>query len=86
MGGYKIIDLKNTDFTPGTASTVPGIYEAIEHNYRKATLVTNLIISGVEKFAGYVIFNVDNGNYVGTFGTYTITVTHGDAVTITEGA
>lgn len=85
MGGYKIIDLKNTDFTPGTASTVPGTYEAIEHNYRKATLVTGIIVSGVEKFAGYVIFKATDNTFTGTFGTYTITVTHEDAVTITEG-
>ena len=43
-GGYKLIDFKETNITLATPSTIKGVYEAIENNYRKPTLITGLVI------------------------------------------
>lgn len=46
-GGYKIIDLKNTNLT-STAKEIAGIYNAIGQNNRKVLLLSGLVINGVE--------------------------------------
>lgn len=82
-GGYKIIDLKNTNFTLGTAITIEGVHERVENNY-KALLVEDFQIGGVEQVAQFVTFASSGGNLVGNLnnGTQTITITSADAVTI----
>ena len=34
-GGYKLIDFKENNIVLGTSTTIKGVYDAIEHNYRK---------------------------------------------------
>lgn len=34
-GGYKLIDFKENNIVLGTPTTIKGVYDAIEHNYRK---------------------------------------------------
>lgn len=46
-GGYKIIDLQNIALLSG--GTIKGIYAKIEASYRKAILLSGIVISGVEK-------------------------------------
>lgn len=83
-GGYKIIDLKNTNFTLSTGVTIEGVHEKVENNYYKALLVENFQIEGVEQVAQFVTFTASRDNLVGnlTNGTQTITITSADLVTI----
>lgn len=48
-GGYKLIDFKENNIVLTTPTTIKGVYDAIEHNYRKPTLITGLVIGSVEK-------------------------------------
>lgn len=83
-GGYKLIDLKETDFTAGTAAAVEGVYDAVENNYGKPTIVCGLVIGGVEKSDAYVNFAVSGTSYVGQlYADTTITIASDDKVTIT---
>lgn len=64
-GGYKIIDLKNANFTiGGSAIEIKGIYESLEGNYRKPTLLSNIVLSGVERTDRFAIFGIEDGAYV----------------------
>ena len=57
VGGYKIIDLLNKNLiSDGEAITIKGLYESIEHSYRKPLLLSNIVIDGVEKSDRYVAF------------------------------
>ena len=47
-GGYKLINLTGHAITTGTAATVKGIYESVEGNYHKTTIVTGLVLDNVE--------------------------------------
>lgn len=47
-GGYKLIDLNGHAITTGEAATVKGIYESVEGNYHKMTIVTGLVLDNVE--------------------------------------
>ena len=47
-GGYQLINLHGHAITAGEAATVKGIYEAVEGNYHKMTIVTGLVLNGVE--------------------------------------
>lgn len=87
-GGYKIIDLKETNFTLATASKVEGVYEAIESNYHKPTLLENFSIAGVEQTAQYVTFITSGSNLVANInnGSQTVTVANDDNVTIANAA
>lgn len=87
-GGYKIVDLKDNNFTiGGSAITIPGIYNEIESNHRKAVLLSGIVISGVEKPDRFVTFGVESGDYVaviaisGSADVLKITVTDDDSVT-----
>lgn len=75
-GGYKIIDLKDTNLTTAQAKTIKGIHEDIENSYRKAILLSGIVLEGVEK--NDVFVEVSNSS-----GTYTITV-YGKTITITS--
>lgn len=90
-GGYKLIDLKNTDITVGGSSViVKGVYNAIENNYRKPTVLCGLVIGGVEKEDCFVNFEHSENLYGGLLGMTAknkvlyISVTNEDAITITE--
>lgn len=87
-GGYKIIDLKGTNFTLATASKVEGVHEAIESNYHKPTLIEHFLIAGVEQTAQYVTFITSGSNLVANInnGSQTITITSEDQVTIANAA
>lgn len=81
-GGYKIIDLKDTNLTTSASATLSGIYEAIESNYRKPILLSGIVINGVEKADAFVTVNVSNSNFVisNLYG-MNLTITDEDAIT-----
>ena len=89
-GGYKLIDFKENNIVLGTSTTIKGVYDAIEHNYRKPTLITGLVIGNVEKEDTFVNFEHGENVYNGLLGMTAnnkvlfITITNDDAVTITE--
>lgn len=89
-GGYKLIDFKENNIVLGTPTTIKGVYDAIEHNYRKPTLITGLVIGNVEKEDTFVNFEHGENVYNGLLGMTAsgkvsyITITNDDVVTITE--
>lgn len=90
-GGYKIISLHGKNLTVGGAGVViPGVYESIEENHGKATLLSDIVISEIERPDRFCYFGVDSGNYVSVIGitpdvyTLHITITSDDVVTLTE--
>lgn len=86
-GGYKIINLKETNFTDGTAMMIPGIYDSIEST-RKPTLVSGLILDDTEYQDAFVSFEVQGSNFVGKIfngdAEIKITITDTDAVTVAQ--
>ena len=46
-GGYKIIDLRDTEFTSGTPVTINGIYKSVEST-NKPTVLSKFYLSGKE--------------------------------------
>ena len=89
-GGYKLVDFKEIDITLSTPSTIKGVYEAIENNYRKSICITGLVVGSVEKEDTFVNFEHGENVYNGLLGMTAnnkvlfITVTNEDVVTITE--
>lgn len=89
-GGYKLIDFKENNIALSTPTTIKGVYEAIEHNYRKPTLITGLVIGSVEKEDTFVNFEHAENVYNGLLGMTAndkvlfIKITNEDVVTITE--
>ena len=89
-GGYKLIDFKENNIVLATPTTIRGVYDAIEHNYRKPTLITGLVIGNAEKEDIFVNFEHGENVYNGLLGMTAnnkvlfITITNDDAVTITE--
>lgn len=81
-GGYKIIDLKDTVINADGGTTIAGIYEEIEHNYRKPLLLSGIIIDNVEKPDVFISITNTDGNF--SFSAYgkTYTVANSDLVTI----
>lgn len=90
--GYKLIDFKENNIVLATPTTIKGVYDAIEHNYRKPTLITGLVIGNVEKEDTFVNFEHGENVYKGLLGMTSndkvlfITITNDDVVTITENA
>lgn len=84
--------LKKITLFLATPTTIKGVYDAIEHNYRKPTLITGLVIGNVEKEDTFVNFEHGENVYNGLLGMTAndkvlfITITNDDAVTITENA
>lgn len=75
-GGYKIIDLNDHNFTPnGSTIHVPGIYEAIEGNYRHQLYIQNLHVSGIEFADRFVNFDLSGSQFIGSFRTLPNTAT-----------
>lgn len=91
-GGYKLIDFKENNIVLAEPTTIKGVYDAIEHNYRKPTLITGLVIGNVEKEDTFVNFEHVENVYNGLLGMTAndkflfITITNNDAVTIIENA
>ena len=89
-GGYKLIDFKENNIVLAAPTTIKGVYDAIEHNYRKPTLITGLVIENVEKEDTFVNFEHGENVYNGLLGMTAndkvlfITITNNDVVTITE--
>lgn len=68
-GGYKLIDFKNKSIAVnGGTTTIDGVFESIEANHRKPTIITGLVLDGVERSDRYINFRVTNGNYCGVIG------------------
>lgn len=83
-GGYKIIDLHDTNFTEGTAATVDGIYDSIEGSYRKPILLSGLKVGGVEYPDTFGEMSVDSGAYNSEAYSFTIKIESNDAVTVSK--
>ena len=92
-GGYQIIDFQNIPITTGTEETIPGIYEMIEGSYRKATMISGLVLNGIELPNFFCKLTKGRDSYIGTIGIEvtnetsvietTITISVDDGVTIT---
>lgn len=80
-GGYKIIDLKNTNFTVGTASAIVGVYDAIARNYGKAIMLNGIVIGGVEFPNTFVELTSGSTCYNGKVYGYNITINDDNEVT-----
>ncbi len=80
-GGYQIIDLLENDIT--SASSIDGLYEALEGNHRKPVLLTHINVSDVEKSDIYVMPEVSGSSYVlrNVYG-YDITVNSDDTISV----
>ena len=78
-GGYKIINLNDVNLTVEPVK-VTGVYEAIENSYRKALLLSGIVIEGVEKNDAFVTVTNSGGNYVITVYGKTITIASTDMV------
>lgn len=81
-GGYKIVNLSDTVIDTTNGTTINGIYESIENNYRKPLILSGVVIDGVEKADTSI--TVTSGDNSFTFTAYgkTYTVTNADLVTI----
>lgn len=86
-GGYRIINLKGTSFTSGTAAKVTGAYESANNPYDKATMISGLVVAGVEYPDFYAPFVPSSGNMAASVviggSTITIAVAPTDDVTVT---
>ena len=80
-GGYKIINLKGVELDSGVAKTVKGVYESLENNYGKATMLSGLNIDGKVYGDMYVNFVVADTDYVATTYLGTVTISDDDTVT-----
>lgn len=93
--GFLNINLEDKAITVGsqTAVTVPGVYEAIEGNYRRPVIVHGLKIGSSERPAQIVNFKVSSTDFVGTLSVeatatgcdiYTLKVDDDDGVWVTK--
>lgn len=82
-GGYKIIDFKGINLESGTAVSIPGIWDAIESNYHKPTLISGLVVDGVERNSVFAEFTISSSEYVAAVTGGSIAVTDADNVTYT---
>ena len=84
-GGYQIIDFKKVKATSTIPIAIPGVHEALEGNYGKATLACGIVVGDKEYAEEYVVFTNAEETYSGKLddGT-TISVTSEDMVTFTS--
>ena len=86
-GGYLVIDLKSKALTSGTAATIPGSFAAASNPYKKATLISGLIVGGTAYPEFYAPFAVSGANMSAQASVngaaLTIVITPADAVTVT---
>lgn len=85
-GGYKIIDLKHTDFLSLEVGVVlAGIYASIESSYNKPLMLSGIVIDGVEKNDVYIEeLKVVDGSFVFKAYGYEITIDDEDNVDAVE--
>ena len=82
-GGYKVIDLKDNNLvTSAAAIEITGIHAAIENSYRKASLLSGIVIDGVEKNDAFITVTVSGSAYTISVYGKTITITSDDDVSI----
>lgn len=65
-GGYQIIDFQNVPIVTGTEATIPGIYKAIQANYRKATLFSGMVLDSAEVPDFFCKLTLGATGYTGT--------------------
>lgn len=82
LGGYKIIDLKDTSLTEEPVK-IDGIYDKIENSYRKPLLLSGIVIDGVEKNDAFIYVNVVGNTFTIDIYGGTIIVTSEDEVNYT---
>lgn len=83
-GGYKIIDLRDTEITAGgDAVKISGVHEAVEASYHKPLMLSGLNVGGVEYGAAYAVPTTNSGNYVFAVHGYNVTINSDDTVTVT---
>lgn len=86
-GGYQIIDFKKTKATSASAIAIPGVHEALEGNYGKATLACGIIVGDKEYTDEWIVFTNAEGTYSGKLSDGTsISITAEDMVTFTSAA
>ena len=85
-GGYRIVDFKSTKLTTGGGAVViDGVFNAVKNDYKKATLLSGVIIDGTEYPDEFGVFELDGSDYkIAIHGTTTITIKANDSVTVTE--
>lgn len=83
-GGYKIIDLHDTQFTSGVPMMLEGIHDAIEGCYRKPLLLSGLTVAGVEYADAYVTSTTNESAFMIDIYGFTIKIESTDAVTVTK--
>lgn len=81
-GGYVIIDFADNNLTTESATSIAGIYNAIEGSYRKAILISGITIDGTEKRDCFVCPEITSNNFTFTAYGYTFTITNENTVSI----
>ena len=83
-GGYKLISLKGTAFTLGTAAVVKGIFNAIANSYYKHLILCDIVVGSTHLNDCELIVQKSSGDFVGEVYGYSITIEDDDKVTIAE--
>lgn len=79
-GGYKIINFKNINIKTGNSTTIKGIYELIEANYKKALMISGLMIDDIVQSDFFANYKVNNSNFEIAYNGGTLTVEQDDTV------
>lgn len=86
-GGYKIIDLAGVALTSGVQATIKGVYDAVKNPYKKATMVSGLVIGTTVYPELYAAFTESSETYTSVLvvngATITLEIATGDKVTAT---
>lgn len=64
-GGYRIVNLKGTVLTSGTATKIVGAYEAANNPHGKPTLVSGLVVGDTVYPDFFVVFTNTSGTMYG---------------------
>lgn len=82
-GGYKVIDFKAMPLS-GNATTIPGIYEAIEGNFHKRLIASGIVVDSKELNDTEIIPKVSGDDFIIDVyeGEYTLTINDDDEVTV----
>lgn len=81
-GGYKIVNFKGTNITSENGATVSGVYESLENNYRKAVMISGVVVDGTEHNDIFIDVSVSGSDYTFTAYGKTFTVTNEDKITV----
>lgn len=80
VGGYKIIDLKNKNHTPGVGMVHNDIYDEVEAT-KKPILLSNIVIDDTEYKDTYVTVTLNESDFKASVYGYTVTINSNDVVT-----